>query len=452
MRIYKKFSLLILVITILSCSKDGDIKNSEAKLLSFSIKELSESFTINPDNNVSTKVDSDKDLNNLTGVFTISKGAILTVGTKVQSSGYSKNDFNNNVVYTVKGEDGTQSNYTISINKDGKILNYQIVELPNTPFKIDNLNISADVPYGTTLSNLIAKFTLTDKSQLYVGSTLQVSEKTINNFTQPLEYTLKDGSGETKTYKVTIYEKENIAPLAKAGADQNHSLFSPEASKKILLDASDSSDEDGEILNYKWHEGSTLLGEGVKLEVDLTLGKHTITLTVKDNFGLTHSDDLIVNIQRMSVYIPADANATQETKNLFNNLAKIAHSDQFIFGQEFPMSFKLNGTRNDLSTSDSKEVAGDHPGVFGIDPHYMLYKSAADRELHINEAKYAFNNGAVVTLDFLRQQITPNNYIKISLNLRLITLKIKQTSYFLVGLLTENLQLIITREIIMWTL
>ena len=48
-----------------------------------------------------------------------------------------------------------------------------------------------------------------------------------------------------------------------------------------------------------------------------------------------------------------------------------------------------------MSTSDSKEVSGDHPGVFGIDPHYMLYKTAADREMHINEAKYAFNNGAI---------------------------------------------------------
>ena len=408
MRYNKILSIFLLLIIALSCSKD-DVKSSEAKILSFSIKGLTENFSINSDKTVTTKVDSDKDLNNLTAVFTISEGATLFVSTKVQSSGYSKNDFNSSVVYTVKAEDGTQSNYTVSINKDGKILNYKIVELPNASFTIEDLKISAKVPHGTNLSNLTALFTLTDNAQLYVGGTLQVSEKTKNSFTQPLEYSLKDGSGETKAYIVTINEEKNIAPVAKAGADQNHSLFSPEASKKVVLDASKSTDEDGEIVNYKWHEGSTLLGEGVKLQADLPLGKHTITLTVNDNFGLTHTDDVTITIQRMSAYIPIDANATQETKNLFNNLAKIAHSDQFIFGQEFPMSFKLNGTRNDLSTSDSKEVAGDHPGVFGIDPHYMLYKSAADRQLHINEAKYAHDNGAVVTFDFHQQSRYDNS-------------------------------------------
>ena len=408
MRYNKILSIFLLLIIALSCSKD-DVKSSEAKILSFSIKGLTENFSINSDKTVTTKVDSDKDLNNLTAVFTISEGATLFVSTKVQSSGYSKNDFNSSVVYTVKAEDGTQSNYTVSINKDGKILNYKIVELPNASFTIEDLKISAKVPHGTNLSNLTALFTLTDNAQLYVGGTLQVSEKTKNSFTQPFEYSLKDGSGETKAYMVTINEEKNIAPVAKAGADQNHSLFSPEASKKVVLDASKSTDEDGEIVNYKWHEGSTLLGEGVKLQADLPLGKHTITLTVNDNFGLTHTDDVTITIQRMSAYIPIDVNATQETKNLFNNLAKIAHSDQFIFGQEFPMSFKLNGTRNDLSTSDSKEVAGDHPGVFGIDPHYMLYKSAADRQLHINEAKYAHDNGAVVTFDFHQQSRYDNS-------------------------------------------
>ena len=408
MRYNKILSIFLLLIIALSCSKD-DVKSSEAKILSFSIKGLTENFSINSDNTVTTKVDSDKDLNNLTAVFTISEGATLFVSTKVQSSGYSKNDFNSSVVYTVKAEDGTQSNYTVSINKDGKILNYKIVELPNASFTIEDLKISAKVPHGTNLSNLTALFTLTDNAQLYVGGTLQVSEKTKNSFTQPLEYSLKDGSGETKAYIVTINEEKNIAPVAKAGADQNHSLFSPEGSKKVVLDASKSTDEDGEIVNYKWHEGSTLLGEGVKLQADLPLGKHTITLTVNDNFGLTHTDDVTITIQRMIAYIPIDVNATQETKNLFNNLAKIAHSDQFIFGQEFPMSFKLNGTRNDLSTSDSKEVAGDHPGVFGIDPHYMLYKSAADRQLHINEAKYAHDNGAVVTFDFHQQSRYDNS-------------------------------------------
>ena len=399
MRLIKMLGIVLLAIIVFACNKD-DIKSSEAKLHSFSIKELTESFTINTDNTVSTKVGSTTDLSKLTAVYTISEGATLLVGTKVQSSGYSKNDFTDNVVYTVKAEDGTQTNYTVIIAKDGKVLNYKIVELPNTTFTIDMLSISATVPHGTNLTDLIAQFTLTGNAKLYVGSTLQVSEKTKNNFTQPLKYTLKDTSEEAKDYTVTITVEENIAPIANAGFDQVHSLFSPQSTKMILLDGSKSSDEDGEIVSFKWYEGTTLIGEGEKLEVELLMGKHIITLIVEDNFGLTNKDEVSVTIQPMAKLMPVDVNATQETKNLLNNLAKIADSDQFIFGQEFPMSFKLDGTRNDLSTSDSKEVSGDHPGVFGIDPHYMLYKTASDRQMHINEAKYAHNNGAVVTFDF----------------------------------------------------
>ena len=130
---------------------------------------------------------------------------------------------------------------------------------------------------------------------------------------------------------------------------------------------------------------------------------HTITLTVRDNYGLTHTDELSVSIQVMGTYTPIDPDVTQATRNLYTNLAKIANSDEFIFGQEFPMSFKLNSMRNDISSSDSKEVSGDHPGVFGIDPHYMLYKTASQRKLHIDEAKYAYNHGAIVTMDFHQQ-------------------------------------------------
>lgn len=403
MYINKKLGFLLLLLIGFSCSKDELDQSSDAKLLSFSIEELDNDFTINSDNSITAKVDSETDLSSLTPVFTISENAILFKGTKVQTSGFTKNNFNDAVIYTVKAEDGTQNNYTINITKDGKILSFKLIELPDINFEIDNLSITAKVPKGTTLTNLTAKFSLTDKAQLFVGSTLQDSEQTKNNFDEPLKYTLKDASDESKVYIVTINEEENIAPIADAGLDQIHVLLASETSKKITLSASNSSDADGEISEYKWHEGSTLLGEGETLEVDLSLGIHTVTLTVEDDFGLTHTDEVIITLQVMGTYAPIDPNASQLTKNLLTNLAKIAISDEFIFGQEFPMSFKLDGTRNDLSTSDSKEVSGDHPGVYGIDPHYMIYKSAQQRQLIIDEAKYAYNNGAVVTFDFHQQ-------------------------------------------------
>ena len=117
-------------------------------------------------------------------------------------------------------EDGTKIDDTINTIKDAKILSYQLIALPNLSFKIENLNITSNVPNGTNLTSLTAKFTLTDKAQLFVGSVVQVSEQTKNNFEQPLEYTLKDASNESKTYTVTINEDDNIAPIADAGPEQ----------------------------------------------------------------------------------------------------------------------------------------------------------------------------------------------------------------------------------------
>lgn len=403
MSITKKLGFLLLLLVGVSCSKDEIEKSSEAKLLSFSINELNKDFTINSDNTINLKVDAETDLSSLTAVFTLSEKAIAFVNSSVQTSGFTKISFNDIVIYTIQAEDGTRSNYTVNIVKDAKILNFKLVELQNVTFKIEDLNITAKVPYGTDLANLTAKFSLTQRAQLFVGATPQTSEQTKNNFAQPLEYTLKDANEESKTYTVTIIEEENITPIADAGLDQTHLLSGLEISKIITLNGSKSSDADGEIANYKWSEGATILGEGDILDVDLPLGMHNVTLTVTDNFGLSHTDQVVIAIETMGAYTPIDPNATQATKNLFTSLAKIASNDQFIFGQEFPMSFKLSGTRDDLSTSDSKEVSGDHPGVFGIDPHYMLYKSASERQLHINEAKYAYQNGAVVTLDFHQQ-------------------------------------------------
>ena len=286
---------------------------------------------------------------------------------------------------------------------DAKILSYQWIELPKVTFNIESTKITAKVPKGSDLSHLTALYSLSDKAQLFVGSTEQISGETKNDFTQALTYTVQ-APGHIKTnYTFIITEVENIAPIAKAGADQSYLLPSTQTVQKISLSAYFSDDIDGEIVKYKWQQGNTLLGQEKTLEVELPIGTHTITLTVEDNAGATNQDKVIISIQTRGIAIPVDSEITPATKNLLNNLAKVANSEQFIFGQEFPMSFKLNSLRNDLSTSDSKEVTGDHPGVFGIDPHYMLYKTASEKQLHIDEAKYAYNNGAVVTLDFHQQ-------------------------------------------------
>ena len=64
--------------------------------------------------------------------------------------------------------------------------------------------IAVTVPHGTSLSALVATFTASDSSIVYVGDTIQVSGSTPNNFTSPLTYALVGIDGTTSAYLVTV--------------------------------------------------------------------------------------------------------------------------------------------------------------------------------------------------------------------------------------------------------
>lgn len=86
----------------------------------------------------------------------------------------------------------------------------------------------------------------------------------------------------------------NRAPTADAGPDQTISLSgSPTAA--VSMDASASSDPDGDTLTYEWSEGATPLGSGVNPTVSLGLGVHAITLTVSDG-EYSSTDTMTVSV------------------------------------------------------------------------------------------------------------------------------------------------------------
>ena len=279
---------------------------------------------------------------------------------------------------------------------------FEIKELDIT-FKITNNIASAMVPASTDLKDRTILFEVSEKAQVYIGGEIQESGVSRHDFSNALELTVEAENGNRNIYSVVVGKKPNTKPVANAGENQTIYLSEDQNMVNVKLDASASSDEDGDIHAYSWKLNGNEFATGVNAGIDLGVGIHSIVLTVEDMLGAIDSDELTIDIRKLGQYTPIDPGATQATKNLLMNLGKIADGPEFIFGQEFPMSFKLNSLRNDLSTSDSKEVTGDHPGVFGIDPHYMLYKTASEKQLHIDEAKYAYNNGAVVTLDFHQQ-------------------------------------------------
>lgn len=295
------------------------------------------------------------------------------------------------------------------LSSEKSLLSYSIKEYPTMVFDgFSNNALTTKMDENNALNGLTAVFSVSSKSKLYVNGVEQSSGITVNNFSNMLSYKILAEDGSSSTFTVSIVGPANEAPIANAGKDRAYYLANTSggATVDVLLDGSGSTDAEGELLNYQWTIDGNIIAVNEVSEIKLALGTYNIQLEVTDNEGLFSKDNVLVEVRQLGLYYPVDTGATDETKNVLNNLAAIAQSEQFAFGQEFPLSFQLNELSFDLSTSDCKDVTGDHPAVFGIDPHYMLYKSAAEKELHINEARAAYNNGSLVTFDFHQKSRT----------------------------------------------
>ena len=88
----------------------------------------------------------------------------------------------------------------------------------------------------------------------------------------------------------------NAPPTANAGADQTLADDDGTDAEVVTLDGSGSSDSDGTIVSYTWTEGATILGTGVSITPNLSVGVHTISLEVLDDDGSMDSDTAQVTI------------------------------------------------------------------------------------------------------------------------------------------------------------
>ena len=94
--------------------------------------------------------------------------------------------------------------------------------------------------------------------------------------------------------------KDNEAPVADAGADQEETSYYDDASESIVLDASGSFDPDGDIVSYTWVNASgETIATGREAEVHLPVGTHEITLLVVDDQGAESSDQVTVTVDFM---------------------------------------------------------------------------------------------------------------------------------------------------------
>jgi len=151
---------------------------------------------------------------NLTATFTTT-GASVNVGTTLQTSGTTTNDFTGPVIYTVTAANGTTVNYTVTVTVASgsakSITAYTIAGQVSS--SITGTVITVTMPFSTpSVTALVATFSTTG-AFVTVGSTTQVSGTTPNDFTNPVIYMVTAADSTTQTYTVTVAVMTSAAPV-----------------------------------------------------------------------------------------------------------------------------------------------------------------------------------------------------------------------------------------------
>ena len=123
-------------------------------------------------------------------------------------------------------------------------------------------------------------------------ATLSVGIHTIT-----LTVTDDDGLTNTDTVTVTIEPFPNQPPVANAGSGQTVMDADDNGSEQVTLDGSGSADSDGTIQSYVWSKGGTQIATGLNPNITLSIGQHTIALTVTDDDGATDTDTVTITIE-----------------------------------------------------------------------------------------------------------------------------------------------------------
>ncbi|MEA1896461.1 MAG: hypothetical protein U9N53_02220 [Bacteroidota bacterium] len=186
-------------------------KSGNSQLMSFDLGGLPAgiSTTVTQEgNDVKVLLSDSANLSALKAEFAIQTFSRAYIGAVEQESGNTVNDFSSVVVYNIKAEDGTESDYNIDVLSSPVLARFYFGE--GNPFVAEGIfnatldTVFVDVPDGSDLSSLKASFiTRPYDCVVKVGANVQQSGVTANDFSSPLTYILLSGDIE-KEFIVAI--------------------------------------------------------------------------------------------------------------------------------------------------------------------------------------------------------------------------------------------------------
>jgi hypothetical protein len=185
---------------------------------------------------IAVTVPSGTNVTALVATFT-DTGASVKVGSTLQVSGTTADDFTSPVMYVVTAADNSTVTYTVTVTVAASAAKaITAFALAGVPGMINQTTktIAVTVPFGTDVAMLAATFADTGAS-VSVGGTVQVSGTTDNNFTNPVMYVVTAADNSTATYTVTVSVAANPAKAITAFSLAGVAGVINEAAKTIAV-------------------------------------------------------------------------------------------------------------------------------------------------------------------------------------------------------------------------
>lgn len=270
----------------------GSGKDQDGRIVSYKwVKYYGGDVTLTNANSATVTVSGLKDGNYfLRLTVTDDQGASHYDNMKVSVSGSSVStepSATNIAPVAYAGPDKTSSSSSITLygsgkDEDGKIVSYKWVKYYGGNVTLTNAGTPTVTVSGMTDGNYFLRLTVTDDQGATHYDNMKVSVS---------------GSTSTSTIIQTSTSTANIAPVANAGAN-----ISTSSSSVVVYGKG--TDKDGKIVSYRWTQYS---GPAATLtnanSANVTVsgmadGKYYLRLTVTDDQGATHSDNMLINVSK----------------------------------------------------------------------------------------------------------------------------------------------------------
>lgn len=285
--------------------------------------------------------------------------ADVKVGSTVQVSGSTVNDFTNPVIYRVTAADKSTQDYTVTVTlapSSAKAITAYSLNGSAGTINESNKTIAVTMPFGVYIKDLVAAFTTTGQS-VKVGPEVQVSGTTAHNFTDPVTYTVVAADNTTQDYVVTVTVAKSPEKAITAFSVNGISGIINETSKTIAVTMPASTKVTSLVATFTTTGQSVKVGSTVQAS-----GKTANNFTSPVTYTVTAADgttaDYLVTVTRGAWHHPASLsdNITPDGKDAkYAQVAMDKNGNAIIVWQQF------DGTNNQIFKSEYRNGVWHHP-------------------------------------------------------------------------------------------